>query len=249
MHGIFAHDRQSIIDFWGRIPDVLRSNGVQVFFGNTDAWGSFDSNAEILKSTIDRILSETESEKVNIIAHSKGGLDSRYLIWKYDYGDKVASLSTISTPHHGAELADILFNRKFVHTNATRRALDIFGELWGDTNPDIYNLNYQLTTEKMKEFNEKVVMDSRVFYQSIYTVMNNSFGDLLFFNSYLQIRRISGANDGIVSEVSANWSDNITRIEGLSHVEIIDFKKRDISGVYIPGIYLNIVKDLSARGF
>ncbi|MCL2758738.1 MAG: hypothetical protein FWD22_00785 [Treponema sp.] len=249
VHGIFAHDRRSIIDFWGRIPKVLKDPGINVYYGNTDAWGSYETNAEILKSTIDNILLETKSEKVNIIAHSKGGIDSRYLIWKYDYGDKVASLTTVSTPHHGSELADLIFSKKIVHSKMGKNIMRVIGELWGDTNPDIYNVNYQLTTEKMSEFNELVKMDPNVFYQSIYSTMRNAFDDLMFFNSFLQIKRRSGVNDGVVSEVSSIWSGNITKFTGISHAEIVDSKKRKISGIDVPEIYLYFIRDLSNRGF
>jgi len=250
VHGIIAHDRGGIINFWGRIPQKLKERNVKVFFGNTDAWGSYESNAELLKATIDKIIEETNSEKVNIIAHSKGGIDSRYLIWKYDYGDKVASLTTISTPHHGAEIADLIYNKKIVHSRITKNALITFGKLYGDINPDLYNVNYQLTTEKMKEFNEIIGMDQRVYYQSIYTLMKNSYDDLMFSNSYKYIKKISGNNDGIVSEYSAKWGTNIIEIEGgISHAEIVDFKKKKISGIDIPDIYIEIVNELSKKGF
>jgi len=249
VHGIIAHDRKSIIDFWGNIPETLIANGVKIYFGNTDAWGSFESNAKLLKETIDNVLLETNSEKVNIIAHSKGGLDSRFFIWNYDYGDKVASLSTVSTPHHGAEIADLIFQKKIVHTKSTRKALENYGKMHGDINPDLYNVNYQLTTEKMKEFNEKVLADDKVFYQSIYSTMKNAFDDMMLFNSYLYIKKISGANDGIVSEISARWSGNITKYDNISHIEMMDLKKRKISGIYIPDIFMNIVKDLQKMGF
>ena len=250
VHGIVAHDRGGIVQFWGRIPDVLRKNGVQVFLGNTDAWGSYESNAEILKKTVEAVLQQTNSEKVNIIAHSKGGIDSRYLIWKYDFGDKIASLTTMSTPHHGAEIADLTFRQDILHTDIIKKTLKIFGELYGDANPDMYNVNYQLTTEKMKEFNEKVTMDDRVYYRSMYTVMSSAFDDTMFFYSYRYIKKISGDNDGIVSEYSARWGDNITKINGgISHAEILDVKGRKISKIDIPGIYLNIARDLAGKGF
>jgi len=250
VHGIIAHDRGRILNFWGRIPDVLRKNGVRVFFGNTDAWGSYESNAEILKTTIEKVLRQTNSEKVNIIAHSKGGIDSRYLIWKYDFGDKIASLTTISTPHHGAEIADLTFSKDILHTDIIKRTLEIFGELYGDAHPDMYNVNYQLTTEKMKEFNEKVIMDDRVYYQSMYTVMNNAFDDTMFFSSYRYIKSVSGDNDGVVSEYSARWGDNVVKIGSrISHAEILDVKRRKISSMDIPDIYLNIVRGLAEKGF
>ncbi|MCL2184703.1 MAG: alpha/beta hydrolase [Treponema sp.] len=249
VHGIAVHDRKSIIDFWGRIPETLSNHGIKVYFGNTDAWGTFESNAEILKTTIDNVLSETMSEKVNLIAHSKGGLDSRFFIWKYDYGDKVASLTTISTPHHGAEIADLIFQQKIIHTKSVRNILKIYGDLYGDINPDLYNVNYQLTTFKMREFNENVIMDERVYYQSVYSIMKNEFDDLIFFNSYLYIKRIRGANDGVVSEASATWSNNNLKLENISHTEIVDYKKHKISGINIPDIYLDIVRDLGKKGF
>jgi triacylglycerol lipase len=250
VHGIAAHDRGGLIDYWGRIPDTLKMKGVKVFLGNTDSWGDYDSNAEILKTTIDKVLEETNSEKVNIIAHSKGGIDSRYLIWKYNYGNKVASLTTISTPHHGAEIADLIYKQGIVHSSMVRRTLIVFGKFFGDTNPDPYSLNYQLTTENMKEFNEKIGMDHNVYYQSMYTTMNNPFDDLMFTSSYWYIKGIRGDNDGLVSEWSARWGDNIIKIEGgISHADIIDYKKKNISGINIPDIYINIVNKLSEMGF
>jgi triacylglycerol lipase len=250
VHGIFAHDRGGIINFWGRIPKILQENKIKVFLGNTDAWGSYESNAELLKAAIDKILDETNCEKVNIIAHSKGGIDSRYLIWKYNYGDKVASLTTISTPHHGAEIADLIYNQKIVHSRIAKNALMIYGKLYGDINPDLYNVNYQLTTKNMSEFNEIINMDQNVYYQSVYTIMRNSFDDLMFFYSYLYLKKLSGDSDGIVSEYSAKWGDNIKKIEGgISHAEIVDYKKKKISGINIPDIYINIIKELSEKGF
>ena len=249
-HGILAHDRKSLIDFWGRIPEVLRSHGIKVFFGNIDAWGDYKSNALLLKENIDRILSETKTEKVNIIAHSKGGIDSRYLIWKHDFGDKVASLTTICTPHHGAEIADLIYKQKIIHKEFTKKVLSIFGKLYGDTNPDMYNVNCHLTTAKMREFNEKVIMDDRVYCQSLYTTMNNAFDDLMFHYTYSYIKKISGENDGIVSEYSASWGSRISKIgEGISHAEILDYKKRKINGIEIPGIYIKIAEDLCKMGF
>jgi triacylglycerol lipase len=250
VHGIASHDRGGFINFWGRIPDALKINGAKVFFGNTDSWGGYESNAEILKATIDRVLEETNSEKVNIIAHSKGGIDSRYLIWNYNYGNKVASLTTISTPHHGSEIADLIYQQKIVHTGIARRTLVVFSKIFGDTNPDPFSVNYQLTTEHMKEFNEKIGMDNNVYYQSLYTTMNNPFDDLMFSSSYWYIKDIRGANDGVVSEWSTKWGDNIIKIEGgISHAEIIDYKKKNISGINIPDIFLNIVNSLSKMGF
>lgn len=248
VHGIAARDRGAIISFWGRVPEILEAQGAVVFLGNTDSWGSYESNAALLHTTIEKVLRETNTEKVNIIAHSKGGIDSRYCIWKYNCA--VASLTTIATPHHGSEIADLLYRQKLVHTGITRRTLRVFGKLYGDIHPDIYNLNYQLTTEQMKKFNENIPMDKKVYCQSMYTTMRNAWDDVMFFYSYRYLRGVAGENDGFVSARSVQWGDATVRIgSGISHAEITDFKKRTISGIEIPAMYIHIVSGLGEMGF
>jgi triacylglycerol lipase len=250
VHGIALHDRTNIVEIWGRIPDTLTGRGVRVFYGNTDAWGNIETNALILKETIEKIISETGKEKVNIIAHSKGGLDSRYLIWKHDFGGKIASLTTMNTPHHGSEIADLLYDKVAVHTEMVLKVVDLYEKMSNDVNPDIYQANYELTTTYMKEFNEKVIMDDRVYCQSFYTTMNDASDDGWFYYTYLYIKKLGGDNDGMVSETSAKWGDNVTKIEGgISHMDILDMRKKEISGRNIPDIYIGIAKGLSEKGF
>jgi triacylglycerol lipase len=96
------------IGYWGRIPKSLEEIGCKIYFGYQDSNADIETNGKHLAERIDQIIHETGAEKVNIIAHSKGGLDSRYAISSLHMGDKVASLTTISTPHHGSKTVDIL---------------------------------------------------------------------------------------------------------------------------------------------
>ena len=250
VHGIVADERTNYTKFWGRIPKILTGMGIQIFFGNTYAWDNYESNALVLKETIEKIFMETGTEKVNIIAHSKGGLDSRYLIWRYDFGDKIASLTTIGTPHRGSEIADLIHKQTMKHTKVSLKALRLYGKLCRDITPSLHNVNHQLTTTKMREFNEKVIMDDRVNYHSLYTAMKNPFNDIIFFHTYSHIKKVSGENDGLVSEASVRWGYKITKIKGgISHRQILDLGKRSIFRNHIPGIYIEIVKGLSQKGF
>jgi triacylglycerol lipase len=256
VHGIIAHDRTSSLRFWGRIPDTLRQKGAEVFFGNTDAWGVYESNARILKLTVEKALRATKKGKVNIIAHSKGGVDARYFIWKYGFGDRVASLTTVCTPHRGSELADLIYDKKIIHTAAVKKALALFGQLYGDLNPNLYNVNYQLTTRVMREFNRSVAADENVYYQSLYTVMERSTDDFLLFYPHRYLQKVSGRNDGMVSESSSRWGSRVVRLPGsLSHIAVVDVarkksrKYRQPSGTGVPGLYVRIALELSAKGF
>ncbi len=253
VHGIGAIDRTTLFDFWGRIPVELRKQGIEVFFGNTDSWGDYKSNAALLKKRIKKILRETKKDKVNIIAHSKGGIDSRYLIWQYKFGDKVASLITISTPHQGAELADLVLKLKPIHSIVAKKVMKMIGKLFLDRNPDPYKTLQQISTENMKSFNETVLEDKNVYYKSLYTIMNNSSDDFMFFFTHWYLKKIVGRNDGVVSEKSAAWGNNSKEIKGyrggISHAEIVDIKKKKISGIDIPDIYKSLVDELGKKGF
>jgi len=250
VHGIARNDSNKNMHAWGSIPDTLAENGIEVYFGNTDAWGGILTNAELLKETIDAILEGTSHEKVNIIAHSKGGIDSRYCIWKYDYGDKVASLTTFSTPHQGAEIADLFYNTKIIHSKSVKKRLATIGKMFGDINPDIYNVNFDLTTENMNEFNANITMDNRVYFQSVYSTMSNPFDDPLFFRTYAYIKNLSGENDGLVSNKSASWGNNPKKLQdSISHEQIIDHGKRKNATITIQDIYLSIIDDLGKKGY
>lgn len=246
VHGIAFRDSS----YWGRIPGFLRSQGVDVHFGHTDAWGNFETNAVLLKKSIENILETTGKEKVNIIAHSKGGLDSRYLIWKHNFGGRIASLTTISTPHHGAEVADLVYGLKTIHKAPVANILKNIGSIYGDNYPNIHAAIAGLTTENMKQFNETVFSDNRVYYQSMYSSLQDSMDDPFCFYTNKYIQEKSGDNDGLVSEKSAQWGDNYYKIPGsLSHFDIIDIKKQTIRGIKIPLIYLDIVYNLAKMGF
>jgi len=250
VHGIVAHDRGGLIHFWGRIPERLKEGGFKVYSGNTDAWGDYDSNSYILKKTIEQVQTETGSERVNIIAHSKGGIDARYYIWKYNRNKEVASLTTICTPHQGSEIADLIYRQKITHSRVVHKTLQIFGKLYGDINPDLVRTNNELTTTKMADYNRIIVPDPSVFYHSMYSTMRNSFDDLIFFYSHWYLKSVAGPNDGVVSQRSTQWGSLVSRIPGgISHGEILDIKRRRISGRDIPGIYLSIARDLGDRGF
>jgi triacylglycerol lipase len=251
VHGIARNDnRKRQTQNWGRIPETLRENNIQVYFGNTDAWGEISSNSELLKKTIDTIIKETGHERVNIIAHSKGGIDSRFCIWRYDYGNRVASLTTIATPHQGSEIADLFFNTKIIHTKSVKKRLKAIGKLFGDVNPDIYSVNAELTTENMKEFSANITMDHRVYYQSIYSTLREPSDDPIFSFSHAYMNKLGNESDGLVSESSARWGQNSTKLQNsISHEQIVDRGGKRIHGMEIPNLYLEIVRGLSKKGF
>ncbi len=94
------------VQYFRLIKTHLELHGFQVFHPNQDFAGPVDLRAEQLRSTVNEVLASTGAEKVNIIAHSMGGLDARHMIVDKGMADKVATLVTIGTPHLGTILAD-----------------------------------------------------------------------------------------------------------------------------------------------
>lgn len=63
-----------------------------------------------LKKAIEETLQHyPRGTRVHILAHSMGGLDARWVIVQDGMADKIASLTTIATPHRGTTLGDLAY--------------------------------------------------------------------------------------------------------------------------------------------
>ena len=125
VHGMGFRDRK-FFNYWGRIPKALENHGCKVFYGNQDANATVHDNAVMIQKSLDYALKESGSDKVNIIAHSKGGIDSRYMISSLGEYERVASLSTVDSPHHGSETVDFMMKFPDILVKATGRITDLF---------------------------------------------------------------------------------------------------------------------------
>ena len=134
-HGLGVTDTGGLYVPWGRIPDTLRRRGAALYFGGQDAWGSIETGAAQLARTVRRAMRETGCDRVNLIAHSKGGLEARYLISSMGWGRHVASLSMLSTPNRGSRVAELLLYARS-GVAAWARGNDAYWARHGDEKPD-----------------------------------------------------------------------------------------------------------------
>ncbi len=72
---------------------------------NLGQLGSIQSNADLIASKVSSSLDRWGVKKVNIVCHSKGGLDSRHYV---ESADNVANVIQIGTPNGGSPLADFI---------------------------------------------------------------------------------------------------------------------------------------------
>lgn len=230
VHGIGFRD-QKIVNYWGRIPAHLEKNGAQIFYGGQDSWGSISDNAEKLHERILSILKETGAEKVHIIAHSKGGIDARAMVSKYEMGDCVASVSTISSPHHGSRTMDFVTKFPSWMISFVGFLVDFWFRILGDKHPKFAATVHSLTTKQMAEFNRQHPDVEGVYYQSFGFQMRSMSSDFFLWFPYLIVKLFDGDNDGIVSVESSKWTNYSGPIKrekrrGISHLDEVDFRRR-----------------------
>jgi triacylglycerol lipase len=260
IHGTGFRDYK-FINYWGRIPKELKNEGAQIYYAYQDSWGTIENNTKTIKKSIEKVLLETCSEKVNLIAHSKGGLEARYLISSLGMEQKIASLTTISTPHNGSKTMDIFYRMpKWLH-----KLVSVFVDLWfkilGDKEPDFFTTSRQFSTYFCKEFNQQNIDSKQVYYQSYATVMNNYFSDVLMMVPYIIVYLIEGENDGLVTPTSATWTNfkgvlKGSTNRGISHADVVDlrryrFAKKTINDKVsdIKNFYVDLVTELKELGY
>ncbi len=254
VHGVFFRDSR-FFNYWGRIPEQLRLNGAELYYGEHPSAASVADSAAILAKRIKRIVKETGCEKVNVIAHSKGGLDCRYLLSETDAADHVASLTTVNTPHHGCLFADALLE-KIPDRTQTRiaRTYEATLDKFGEHDADFLAAIRDLTAEACEKRNEALKVPEGVFCQSIGSWLETAGGGRFPLNlSYRLVKHFDGKNDGLVSTASFVWGETCRIMEppagrGISHGDMIDLNRENIRGFDVRECYVELVSDLKARG-
>ena len=244
--------------YWGRIPSALAARGADVHYGLQDCWGSIETNAEAIAKRIDEILCSTGAKKVNLIAHSKGGLDARMAISRLGMAEKVASLTTIATPHRGSETFTLLLRAPHKLFRLAAFAVDNWIRLIGDKRPDFYRVCTSFSTEYTERFNAETPDHPCVYYQSVGCVMGRPLSDIHLSTANFVVRRIEGDNDGLVSLASAQWGERFSvwrrdGLSGVSHLDAIDFRRRPIGkrsrAFDVCEEYAALVRGLKEMGF
>jgi triacylglycerol lipase len=105
-HGLFGWDSIHGYDYFFLVPEALQIDGATVFVTQVSANGSVTDRGEQLLRQVEDIVALTGSAKVNLIGHSQGGMDARYVAAVRP--DLVASLTSVGSPHKGSAVADLL---------------------------------------------------------------------------------------------------------------------------------------------
>jgi triacylglycerol lipase len=213
VHGLFGFDRlkvagATLVNYFPGIADLLESAGNRVLVPALTPTAGVAVRAGELKMFL---LEYSPNEPVHIIAHSMGGLDSRYMISCLGMEKHVLSLTTLGTPHRGTSFADWGI-----------------GKLERIVKPILYAIGlpyqgfYDLTRQNCKTFNETVpdVPDVRYF-----SVAGRHDGHLFhpeWLLPYHIVKQQEGDNDGVVAVESARYGEELDLWDG-DHLGMVNW--------------------------
>ena len=254
VHGVFFRDFK-YLNYWGRIPEELEKNGAVIYYGNHQSADSVEGSAAELAERIRQITEETGCGKLNIIAHSKGGLDCRYALSQLGIEDRVASLTTINTPHRGCLFADYLLEK--IPKTVQEKTADTYNKALkalGDEKPDFMAAVRDLTAEACNKRNEYIRDVEGIYYQSIGSKCNRAVNGRFPLNfTYPVVKYFDGENDGLVSTDSFVWGENYRLVtvkgkRGVSHGDMIDLNRENIPGFDVREFYVDLAAELKQKG-
>ncbi len=269
------------VEYFNGIRDDLQARGEDVYSTEVSAFDTSEVRSAALTKQIDAILKQTNKKKVNLIGHSQGGIDARVLASPngFSYGDRIASVTTVATPHRGSGVADFLLGATSVVPDGLADEIanaftSLIQKVAYDTKNDtaLRAQAIELTETFMKdEFNKKYVDDSRVTYESYAGRTNRQSGTgvcddaavpnqpkatdlaqapLFPFAVYLEGGK-GKANDGLVTVESSKWGTFVGCVpaDHLKEVGLININGKTLSGFDHKEFFRSIVKRIRENGF
>jgi len=117
VHGFFGWNRLiGSYDYFNGVPQTYMGNGAEVFATKTSSVNSSEVRGEQLLKQINYVTAITGSPKVNLMGHSQGGIDSRYIATVVP--NKVASVTEVSSPNQGTLTSDFIKKNLLDSNNA-----------------------------------------------------------------------------------------------------------------------------------
>lgn len=216
VHGWTGFENIGPIGYFYHVHEDLDALGYPIVIAVLDPYNAVEVRGEQLVDVVAATLQNQRARKVNLIGHSQGGIDSRYVAAEAGggYGDRIGGLITIGTPHYGTPFTDVALGL-FPGNSEVVLAflLNFLGAAQNqqsDAEASLYTLS---ETFMQEEFNVIYIDDPRVKYWSwtgetcVAGIGCDDAVDPLLLFSYETIAALAGPNDGLVPESSAKWGE------------------------------------------
>lgn len=160
-----------------------------VFIQLNDAGGASADmwdNGELLADKIVEISNHFNGKPITVVAYSKGGVDTQTALTYYGVSHLVDRVITLSSPHHGSELANLAYS------SGAEWLADLIGATGDGT--------YVMQTGYMENFRQETDAHQNAYLNNYYTLGGTSWGSMFsanwFGGMYLSTY---GSNDGVVT--------------------------------------------------
>lgn len=222
LHGAAPDDYYGLVDYFHGVHGDLEGLGFHVETPAVDPFASTEARAAQWTKHLDDLVADGVGRRFNLVAHSQGGLDARFLVSRLGQADRVASVVTIATPHRGSAVADVaagLIDLSPVADDLVDAAADGLAALLGLPPQDALGAVATLNTAAMAEFNAQTPDAPCVYYASWAghscgilepSCIAEQGGEVVtpFLGAtYTLLWLTDGPNDGMVPVASAVWGD------------------------------------------
>ncbi len=243
VHGILGFTREAGVDYFRGVAEQFREKALRVLVPALDPTHGIALRGTQLRDQITAAFNAGTLDRslpTHLIAHSMGGLDSRFMLSPAN-PDRIAvpirSLTTISTPHQGSPIADLLDHPAdlipFPHLpfSGVANPLEAALKKLGISLDGLRNLTSEYC---QRVFNPTYVNAPQVSYYSVAGSGRTTFPQtaalLFLFHQYITART-GEANDGLVTTTSAQWGTFEGNFWSTDHAEEIGY---DLDNLLIP---------------
>jgi triacylglycerol lipase len=209
------------INYFNGLEDRLKGRHATLF-PDVAPLASSDKRASVLA---DAIQQKFPQGAVHIIAHSMGGLDSRSLIGRNLQGlsapGRIASLTTLSTPHRGSPVADLLVGPKPI--GPRRLVYEAVSHALGQLSLPTGALG-DLTTEGALRIPDVAKTHPHIRYRSCFAAGRPKLLPtcLILAPTHHFVHSVTGqANDGVVALDSARYGEFQERFFECDHADLV----------------------------
>ena len=108
VHGINRSSTTWRVD--NDMAEVTAKNRIETAYIDLHPADDMWKNGRLLAEKLKDIY-QYFNEKVVVVAHSKGGIDTQAALVHYGASPYVSRVLTLSSPHHGSELADLAYSK------------------------------------------------------------------------------------------------------------------------------------------
>lgn len=234
------------------IAMLMRGHNILAFSPNIVPYAKIETRAERWERVINDLINQTGIEKLNIVAHSMGGLDMRYAISQLKVAPHIESFTTVCTPHHGSSLAELSLRTPEPIREKIVDFLDWMGNrVHPHTQSNVSESVEQLTRRYMEEnFNPRVPDAPDIPYYSYSSSVGKGTNHPIKVIGRYQNNHVyeqEGLNDGMVSVKSAQWGEHILTGE-ISHLEQMNLRVKEDRKPLVEAFWRDVMLMLQERG-